>query len=298
MTPLRDNFALFATVLSLCLGLAFAVSVNRLHAKAGSEEQADVLSIGGSVTEIVVALGQQHRLKARDTTSVYPEDITALPDVGYMRALSSEGILSVAPGLILSEEGAGPPEALDVIRGADISFVEIPSAVDGDGIAAKIMAVAKVLNVPERGETLAAEVRESLAAAEKQAKTASDNAHRVMFVLSAQDGRIVAAGQDTEADAIIRMAGGINAVTDVSGYKQLSDEAIGLASPDVVLMMDRRGNHAISDEALLELPAMRLTPAAKTRSIIRMNGLLLLGFGPRTAEAVAELHRQLYADGS
>jgi iron complex transport system substrate-binding protein len=185
-----------------------------------------------------------------------------------------------------------------VIRGADISFVEIPSAVDGDGIAAKIMAVAKALDVPERGETLAAEVRESLAAAEKQAKTASDNAHRVMFVLSAQDGRIVAAGQNTEADAIIRMAGGINAVTDVSGYKQLSDEAIGLASPDVVLMMDRRGNHAISDEALLELPAMRLTPAARTRSIIRMNGLLLLGFGPRTAEAVTELHRQLYADGS
>ena len=117
MSPARNTMTGIALTL---LGMSAAVS-----ATAQQVAEADVLSIGGSVTEIVVALGQQHRLKARDTTSSFPPDVTALPDVGYMRALSPEGVLSVGPSLILSEEGAGPPEALDVIRDADIAFVEV-----------------------------------------------------------------------------------------------------------------------------------------------------------------------------
>ena len=50
-----------------------------------------LLSIGGSVTEIVYALGEEGRLVGRDTTSSYPPEVTSLPDVGYMRALSPEG---------------------------------------------------------------------------------------------------------------------------------------------------------------------------------------------------------------
>ncbi len=46
-----------------------------------------VVSVGGDVTEIVYALGEEDRLIARDTTSMYPEAAMKLPDVGYMRAL-------------------------------------------------------------------------------------------------------------------------------------------------------------------------------------------------------------------
>jgi iron complex transport system substrate-binding protein len=44
-----------------------------------------VITLGGSVTEIAVALGAGDRLVAHDTTSNFPESITALPDVGYIR---------------------------------------------------------------------------------------------------------------------------------------------------------------------------------------------------------------------
>ena len=35
-------------------------------------------------------------------------------------------------------------------------------------------------------------------------------------------------------------------------------------------------------------------PAAKSGAILRMDGMLLLGFGPRTPEAAQQLHDALY----
>jgi iron complex transport system substrate-binding protein len=281
-------------VLTAMVGAFLALTVSAQQSAELPHPRSDVLSIGGSVTEIVAALGQQHRLKARDTTSTYPPQVTALPDVGYMRALSPEGVLSVGPALILSEEGAGPPEALAVIRAADVAFVTVPDALTPEGIRRKIEIIGAALEVPERAAALAAEVDAALSEALRAAERPEAEKARVLFILSTRGGKITAAGTDTAADALIRMAGGVNAISDFSGYKQITDEAAGLAAPEVILMLDRGGDHGIGDDALFALPAIRLTPAAQTRSALRMDGLLLLGFGPRTAEAVRRLNAALY----
>jgi len=265
-------------------------------ASASMAQETDrVLSIGGSVTEIVHALGQEHRLVARDTTSTFPPKVTELPDVGYARALSPEGVLSVAPSLILAIEGAGPPETIEVLRQSGVTFVSIPEAQNAAGILAKISAVGAALGVPERAEALATETRAALdTATARTAQTPEAARKRVLFILSLQGGRILASGRDTQAAAIIEMAGGINAVTGFDGYKQMTDEAVAEAAPDVILMMDRTGDHAILDEQLFALPAIRTTPAGTAESVLRMNGLYLLGFGPRTAKAALDLNTALY----
>ncbi|WP_238368637.1 heme/hemin ABC transporter substrate-binding protein [Mesobacterium pallidum] len=281
-----------AIALSVAVGLAGAT-----RAEAPAQRPADVLSIGGSVTEIVAALGQADRLQARDSTSTYPPEVTALPDLGYMRALSPEGVLAFAPSLILSDEGAGPPETLDVIRAAGVDFVEVPNEASLQGILDKIGAVGTALGVPDRAAALAEQVAAEMAAATDGADRPEAERKRVLFILSARGGRITAAGRDTAADAIIRLAGGVNAVSDIDGYKPLTDEAIGRAAPDVILMMDR-GDHALPEAELFALPALRLTPAAETQAALRMDGLLLLGFGPRTPQAVRALNAALYGNGA
>lgn len=271
------------------------VAVLALAGASLAQEADRVLSIGGSVTEIVHALGQGHRLVARDTTSTFPPKVTELPDVGYARALSPEGVLSVAPSLILAIEGAGPPEAIEVLAQSGVTFVSIPEAQSAEGILTKIAAVGAALGVPDRAEALATETRAALeAAAERTAQLPETARKRVLFILSLQGGRILASGRDTQAAAIIAMAGGVNAVTEFDGYKQMTDEAVAEAAPDVILMMDRTGDHAILDEQLFALPSIRVTPAGATESIVRMNGLYLLGFGPRTARAALDLNRALY----
>ncbi|AKS46352.1 iron complex transport system substrate-binding protein [Octadecabacter temperatus] len=271
--------------------LASALAFTALSTTAFADER--VLSIGGSITEIVYALGEEDRLIARDTTSSFPAVVEELPDVGYMRALSPEGVLSVDPTLIIAEAGSGPLETIEVLEGANIPFITIPDGFDRPAVATKIQAVAQALGVPEKGEELAAEIDAQLAALE----TSVDAPARVMFILSTQGGRIMASGTNTAADGIIALAGGTNAVTGFEGYNPLTDEAVTLAAPDVIVMMAREGDHNTADADLWAHPAISTTPAAQTQSIVRMNGLLLLGFGPRTPEAAQALHSALYDEG-
>ncbi|MBW7057073.1 ABC transporter substrate-binding protein [Paracoccus bogoriensis] len=255
-----------------------------------------VLALGGAVTETIHALGQGHRLIARDTTSSYPPEVLELPDVGYVRALSPEGVLSVRPDLIIAEEGAGPPETVDILKAAGIPFHQIASGEDEDSVIARIEAVAEALGTPEAAATLLAAIRADFAAL-AAARDAVDRPARVMFILSLQGGRVLAAGQDSGADAMLRLAGAENAVAGFSGYKPLTDEAITAAAPDIILMMNRGeadSDHGASDAALLAMPAIATTPAARNGRVIRMDGLYLLGFGPRTGQAALDLHRALY----
>lgn len=256
-------------------------------ALAGPAER--VLSLGGAVTEIVHALGQGDRLVARDTTSSYPPSVTDLPDVGYVRALSPEGVLSVGPDLILAIEGSGPPEAMEVLRAADIALVTVPEGHDAPAILRKIEVVAHALGVPEQGARLSAEVEAALADALRDSPAGV--MPRVLFILSMEGGRIMAAGAETAAEGIITLSGGQNAMEGFSGYRQVSDEAILMADPDVILMMDRSGDHAVDEARILSHPVLGRTRAAQSGAIIRQPGLLLLGFGPRTPEAVRALRR-------
>ena len=278
-----------------------------LAAPAHAETYPDasrVLAIGGAVTELVYALGEQDRLVGRDTTSNWPPEANALTDVGYMRALSPEGVLSVSPDLILAEEGAGPPEAVSVLKSANLPYVTVAEGYDAAGVLAKVDAVAEALGVPEKGHALHEKLAAQLADAESKAK-AVGQPKKVLFVLSLQGERVMAGGTGTSADGIIRLAGAQNALADIQGYKPLTDEAVIKAAPDVILMMQRgdakadaNANGGDSLEAAKQsaqtTPAIAQTPAGRDGRIVIMDGLKLLGFGPRTGEAAIELHGLVY----
>ena len=104
--------------------LATGAACAALPARAATPSR--VLCLGGALTEIVFGLGLGARLIARDTTSTYPPEALALPDVGYLRALSPEGVLSVGPDLILAEHDAGPAEVVEVLRKSGVPWIEVP----------------------------------------------------------------------------------------------------------------------------------------------------------------------------
>lgn len=243
-----------------------------------------------------MALGAGDRIIARDSTSNWPESVLALPDVGYIRALSPENVLALDPGLIVAEGDAGPPETMDVLTAAGIPLVLVPEATDPQGVIAKIEAVAAALDLPAEGAALAAITQGGLDEAAALAASVTEP-KRVLFILSLQGGRVMAAGEGTEAEGIIRLSGGVNAAAGFQGYKPMTDEAVLAARPDAILMMDREGDLAIGDADVLAQPALAETPAAKAGRVIRMDGMLLLGFGPRTPEAAKALHDALYGEG-
>lgn len=274
------------TVLPLASGAALAADTNAQR----------VLAIGGAVTEIVYALGEQDRLVGRDSTSSYPPEATALPDVGYIRALSPEGVLSVKPDLILARENNGPREAVEVLKSTGVRWVDVPDTFTLAGIDENITIIARELGVKEKGEALKRKVAEDIARARKHLASV-ENRRKVMFVLALTDDKVNASGTGTAASNIIELAGAENVISEFEGYNQISNEAVINAAPDVILMMTGRGTAADHDamDALIEAhPALSATPAVKNGRIIRMDGLLLLGFGTRTGEAISQLAQELY----
>jgi iron complex transport system substrate-binding protein len=162
-------------------------------------------------------------------------------------------------------------------------------------VVAKIIAVADTLDLP--GKALSAEVQAGLVAAAAESAEIISPKH-VLFILSLQGGGVMAGGEGTEAEGIIRLAGGVNAATGFRGYKPMTAEAVLAAQPDVILMMDREGDLSISNADVLAHPALSQTPAARDGAVVRMDGMLLLGFGPRTPMAARALHAALYGSGS
>lgn len=283
----------------LCAGsLLVSLAVPAALAEEGQTVFPDtsrIASIGGSVTEIVYALGEEKKLVARDSTSVYPEAAFALPDVGYMRQLSPEGVLSVNPTGLLVLEGSGPKETIDVLNKASVPLITVPETYDHAGILEKIRVVGQALGADDKAAKLSAEVDAELDVAEKLTADVPEK-KRVLFILSLQGGKIMAAGSDNAASGIIDLAGAANAVEGYVGYKQLTDEAVILAKPDIILMMDRAGSHNLPDAEIFAHPAIASTPAGQAKKLIRMDGNYLLGFGPRTAGAIKELATALYGD--
>lgn len=86
-----------------------------------SADASRVIYVGGSATEIIYALGAGERLVDTDTSSVYPDAATRLPQVGYMRQISSEGVLSLRPSLVVAAGESGPPTAIEQIRAANVN---------------------------------------------------------------------------------------------------------------------------------------------------------------------------------
>jgi iron complex transport system substrate-binding protein len=296
--PNRPHMPLKLLLARGLLALPLAASLFAMTPAARAEEKLDstrLISIGGDLTEIIYALGEDKHLIARDTTSLFPEQALKLPDVGYMRALSPENILAMNPTAIVAVEGSGPPEALTVLRSASVPFETVPNAYTRDGILAKIDKVGTLLGVEAKANELHKQVANDLdAAIADAAKHPEGERKRVLFILSLQGGKVMASGTGTAADGIIKLAGSVNAVGTFPGYKPLTDEAIIEAKPDVILMMNRGDGAGTKNEDLLKQPALALTPAAKNNAIIRMDGLHLLGFGPRTASAVRELTTAIY----
>ncbi|MEO9337898.1 hemin ABC transporter substrate-binding protein [Mesorhizobium sp. SB112] len=287
----RIRTAIFAGVAS-CLAFAGA------HAEETTgvfKDSSRIVAVGGAITEIVYALGEQDHLVARDSTGLYPPEAAKLPDVGYMRALSPEGVLSVNPTGILALNTSGPKETIDVLKKASVPYIEVPETFDHEGVVEKIRIVGTALGADDKAEKLVAAVETKLEAAEKLTSGINER-KRVLFILSVQDGKIMGSGTGTAANGIIQLAGGVNAIEGFPGYKQLSDEAILTAAPDVILMMNRGGDHAAASSEILSLPALASTPAGKAGKLVRMDGGYLLGFGPRTADAVHDLAVALYGD--
>jgi iron complex transport system substrate-binding protein len=253
-----------------------------------------ILSLGGAVTEIVYALGAGDRLVGADATSIHPPEAAALPKVGYVRALGAEGILSLDPDRVLATEEAGPPAVIDAVAAAGVPVMRVGAGHGTDVALERISAVGAALGEHRRAAVLRQAVEGDLARLRAALAGAAPTRPRVLFVLGSGRGAPMVAGTGTAAEAMVALAGGVNAVTGYAGYKPLSPEAAAALEPDVILTTAQALEGIGGGAALLGRPEIALTPAGRLGRLVAFDAAYLLGFGPRMAQAARDLAQALH----
>lgn len=276
---------LFTSFAVLCLFLSqttVAEVSNITQAKKGG-----IISIDGALTEIVYALGAQDRLLAVDTTSRYPQAATELPQVGYMRQLSAEGILSLHPELVIASKEAGPEMVFEQLTAAGIKVVRIDAPSSLEGVLLKVKQVAEVLGLENNGAILTEKIQSETEAV--LSDIAGEKSPSTLFLLGASNRGLMAAGQGTKAQALMDMLNVQNAFSH-QGYKPVSAEGALMAAPEIVLV----GHTGPADTDSVK-QTLAMTPASNNNQIHAVDVGLALGFGPRIAEALAMLKPLVYS---
>ena len=251
-----------------------------------------IVSVGGSLTEIVYALGAEELLVGSDTTSYYPPAAEDLPKVGYQRSLSAEGILSLNPDLLILSEESGPPTVLKQLESAGVSFLVNKAGRSLDDVKTNIQSIAHALDRADKGEELIQSIDNTY---QELQQTILDNpeSKKVMFIMQIAGGAPLVAATNTAADSMIRLSGATNVVSDYEGYKPLTPESLIVLKPEVIIMTDQGLEQAGGIESVLKSPGIAITPAAQQGNIVSMDSLKILGFGPRSANTALGLKRQI-----
>ncbi len=255
-----------------------------------------VIAIGSAVTETIFALGEENHLIAVDESSSYPaEGVAKLGKVSVSRNLNAEGVLSYNPSLIIATASSGPESAIRQIRSTGVPVLMVTAGETPEDAKARIREIGKALEEEEQSERLIRKMEEELAAAGK-IREALQHSPSVMFIYARGQNNLMVAGARTSANTMIELAGGKNVFSEFDGYKPLTAESVVQANPEVILMMDSGLDSVGGKQGVLSSPGVRYTRAADAGRIHAMDGVYLLGFGPRLGSAVIDVMKILHLD--
>ncbi len=270
--------ALFFIVLILLTPL-------RLHAETLTQR---IVTVDSNATEILIALGLGQKIVAADVTSqsLLSSDV---PNLGYHRALSAEGILDNNPDWVVGSDHMGPEETLSLLKKAPLRLVQLNSPKNLTELKANITALGQLLGREQEATSLVTRVDQL----GKQLSAVGDKQQNIIFLLDLGDRGLSQAGNGTTADALITLLGGHN-LGQFSGYKSVSVEALLSISPDVILLGQRSDSEADIERILQRQPLLINTPAGRKDNIIGVNaGKLIAGISLGALDEALAISEQL-----
>lgn len=245
-----------------------------------------IVSLNGSITEVLAALGEQTNLVGVDVTSTYPENIKeTAKDLGHVRSISIENVLALKPTIVYGTAKDLSNEQIEQLKNAGIKVETIHQDYSVDGTKSFVEAIAKTLqkeNYKAINETIDTEIKEL-----KPLTTTP----KVLFIYARGAGTLMVAGKNTPMEKIIAIAGGVNAVNDFEDFKPLTPEALVKSNPDYILLFDKGLESVGGIDGILKIEGVSATNAGKNKKIIAMDGQLLSGFGPRVGKAAVQLNQ-------
>ncbi|ELB2196372.1 ABC transporter substrate-binding protein [Vibrio parahaemolyticus] len=254
-----------------------------------------VVSAGSAVTELLLALDAKDSLVAVDVTSTLPQGME-LPDVGYHRRLSAEGLLALSPTKLIGSDEMGPTTTLNQLKSAGVDVEIVNTEANVDRLLHRIDQIATIMNREYQATNLKQKVKTQVESLQAN-QPAPSTKKKVLFLLIHEGRPANVAGLDTTPNAIIALAGGDNpAAKKLTSYKPLSTEAMVEMQPDVILVSGRSYESMGGADAILKaMPLLAATPAGQTKNIITIDGHALVGgLGLKSLSEAKRLNALLY----
>ena len=253
-----------------------------------------IVVAGGSITEILFLLEKQKQIVALDVTSNYPNETKNYPSIGYVRNLSTEGVMSMSPELILAEDDIGPPSVVNQIKSLGIDFRIIEEEASSDGVIKKIRCVSKIVDKEKEAEKIINnQFKPQIKKLEKNRKKIESKKIKGMLVLSMRGTSPIIAGGNTSGDSYMDMVGLENIFKDVDGWKSITIESIIELNPDYVIFPNKEMHKSSDVNNLKENPFFKNTKAGKNNNFIYDDGMAVLGFGPRTISSALNTTKKI-----
>lgn len=286
MTRYLLLFCTVAALLQACTPQTDERPAAEAEPTAGTQR---IVTLGGAITELTFALGSGGSIVGTDLSSIYPAAETArLPKVGYWRTLSAEGVLSLHPTLVLADHDAGPASVLQQIRDAGVQVHHLPLVLSPEQAQERIHTMASLLGREERGKELASELERETRQVQEYLRSVPGEVPTLFIYIRGMKVFQVA-GTNTAGDAMIRLAGGMNAGSALDGWKPVDTEFFLGARPKV-LIVTTTGLESIGGlENLKTLPGLQATPAVQNGHVLVVDDLAFLGFGPRLPQTLRQM---------
>lgn len=286
-----------APILFLITAAAITFGCARFRNAANDTQDARYVVISPIYNEIIFALGAQDKVVGVDLSSTYPPEVKKIQTVGYHRALSAEGILSLHPTAILtSENNIGPPQVVQQIQALNIPLKNFTAKNDSfDGTKALIREMGAFFHKEARAEELCKTLDAQRAASLEKVKQYPDHPRVAVIHFGRASNVYLVVGKGGGGDGggvsqMIEMAGGEMAVANKGMQRMESPEILAQANPDVILLTDygydRLGG---STDQIRALPGVATSNAAKTNHIYRIEENVLNYFGPRSGENIEKV---------
>ena len=288
-------FILFGAL--LCLAVADAIEVTDAEGKTVVITSSDrIVSLNGSTTEILFALGVGDNVVGCDASSTYPKGVKdKLPSIGYQYGLNVEGILSLNPTLIIGRDDVRPPQVVQQLRMAGVTVLLLKEPRAFEAAKQRLLTIGKAVGQKKKAKELAKTLDTDIEKLEaKLASRKETPKQKALFLYLRGTQTTLVLGTDTAPGAMFDIVGAENAAGNIKGNKPMTAESVIAAQPDVYVLFTTSLESVGGVDGLLNLPGLAHTPAGQNKRIVTLDGQYLSGFGPRSGRAALDLFRGIY----
>jgi iron complex transport system substrate-binding protein len=257
-----------------------------------------IVCLSKHLTEMVFALGKGHNIVACDLSSTYPDSAKLLKTVGYHRALSPEGIISMNPDLVIHSNDIGPENVIPQITKAGLNVKVFGGANTFDSAKLLLHDLGKFFGVENKADSITTKMDADMAKAITTLKEKNiKDTPSVMIIHFGRASNIyfVMSGRKGVGDKMIELAGGKPVKYEAKGARQISAEAVAVSNPDIIIATDYGFDQMGSmDKFISDIPGVALTNAGKNKRIYRFEEHDLIYFGPRTGDNIIKLMNYIH----